>query len=270
MYNPLTFAIRFFNTTSLNLYARMHYTSHLWNSLSDGNFKYLIRVDDFPRSDFGHDDFMHFHEVMHSFDCPYLLGVTPFLPTGVNKIELDFLRNSDSNNVSLSLHGFTHEKLGSKKYQGEIDCYSREEIKELIIRSKSFFSDIGVEYPDSFIPPFNIIDKDTYSIISNKFKFIMGGPVSLTTLGLYRFSEKLHSSLFIPSYFPFYGKTSKIIKDLERVYPQKDAVMVVTLHWAWEIQDDFKSLRQFLAANRSRIVNYKTAKQSWIKNYESS
>lgn len=264
-YSPISFILRFLNKTDLNLYLRFHYPAKVWRNLKQGNIKYLIRVDDFPRSDFTQEDFMQFHRVMRSFDCPYLLGVTPFIPTGVNKAELDFLRSSNSNNVELSLHGFTHEKLGSKKYHGEINCYSSEEIEKLVIRSKLFFSNIGVEYPDSFIPPFNIIDKRTYSIMSNNFQFIMGGPVSLTTLGVYGFSEKLYSSLYIPSYFPFYGKTSKITKSLGKVYPQKDMVMVVTLHWAWEIEDDFKSLRKFLVANKRRIVDYKTAKQSWVK-----
>jgi hypothetical protein len=263
--NLFSFVVRFLNKNIFNSYIRLHFPTKTWNNLNQGNFKYLIRVDDFPDPDFDFNDFIRFHEIMKSFNCPYLLGVTPFSPKGVSENEIDFLKNSLSNNVSLSLHGFTHQKLGSKKYQGEVDCYSDNEIKQLIQSSKSFFANIGVEYPNSFIPAFNIIDKKSAASISNEFKYIMGGPVSLTTLGIYRFLEKISSSKFIPSFFPFYGKSSVIDKKIRRIHPQKNGVMVITLHWTWEVEDNFKSLKKFLEHTKDIIVDYETAQRYWNK-----
>ena len=92
----------------------------------------------------------------------------------------------------------------------------------------------------------------------------MGGPVSIKTLGIYRFSEKIYRSFYVPSYFPFYGRTENMIKTLDSVICGKSAVMVITIHWAWEADDGYASLDRFILKFRDKIVDYKTAKETWL------
>ena len=238
----------------------------MWSNLCRKNpTKFLIRVDDFPRGDLTFDDYQRFHKVMSDYDCPYLLGVTPFLPEGISKEEIDFLKSHKDHNVELSLHGFTHEKIGQGRYQGEIDCYTDEELKILVDRSKEFFFSNSIEFPDSFIPPFNTLTKGSFLGLSVFFKYVMGGPLSIQTLGSYRFLDKLENSFYIPSYFPFYGRAEEITKGIGFLSPHSDTVMVVTIHWAWEITDNFTGLKKFLSRYGSQIVDYSAAKESWHK-----
>jgi len=244
----------------------MHFKSKVWNCLDTKiNTRFLIRIDDFPRGDLNFSDFMRFHKIMNDYDCPYLLGVTPFLSKGVSKEELNFLRWHKFHNIDLSLHGFTHEKIGDKKYQGEIDCYSLGELEILIEKAKNFFSENDIEFPDSFIPPFNIIKRDSYEVLSKHFSYMMGGPLSITTLGFYKFLDKINTSFYIPSYFPFYGRVKEIDKGMRHMSMERGIVMVVTIHWAWEINNNFVDLKKFLSQNKDRIVNYSLAKKSWQK-----
>jgi len=210
-------------------------------------------------------EFMRFHRVMAKRSHSYLLGVTPFLPEGISQEELDFLKRCKSHNVDLSLHGFTHKKLGDKKYQGEVDCYTPKELDELIIKTKKFFIENDIEFPDSFIPPFNIIKKDSFATLSKHFLYIMGGPLSIKTLGFYKFLDKINNSFYIPSYFPFYGRIKEIDKGMRRMSMSGDNVMVVTIHWAWEVDNNFVDLERFLVQYNGQIVNYSTAKKSWKK-----
>ena len=41
--------------------------------------------------------------------------------------------------------------------------------------------------------------------------------------------------------------------------------MVITLHWTWEVEDNFKSLKKFLANTKDIIVDYETAQRAWNK-----
>jgi hypothetical protein len=249
---------------SMNL--RLHFSSKVWSTLDKNKrAKFLIRVDDFPRNDLSFGDFMEFHKIMNNYNCPYLLGVTPFLPKGINKKELDFLRSHKFHNVDLSLHGFTHEKLGDNKYQGEVDCYSLAEVEILTQKSKSFFSENNIEFPDSFIPPFNVIKKDSFAVLSKYFPYIMGGPLSVTTLGFYKFLDRINTSLYIPSYFPFYGYVKDIHQKISCISMQRDVVIVITFHWSWEMKDNYSSLIQFLDSYSDRVVNYNDAKINWRK-----
>ena len=39
----------------------------------------LIRVDDYPHWDIKSDKYKYFHELLHNYQLPYTLGVTPCL-----------------------------------------------------------------------------------------------------------------------------------------------------------------------------------------------
>ena len=245
---------------------RFHFSGPVWRSLRPGRNRFLIRVDDFPRLDLPHSGFERFAAIMERKKLPYVLGITPFLrKEGI--LELDerkFLRQWTDRQVTLALHGFTHAKRGLGAYHGELNRYSDQELIDWMARARAWFAEVGIPFPESLIPPFNMIHRHAWKTVSDSFSVLFGGPASLAALGSFGMGERLSGGLYWPSYFPFYGQAAEIQTKLNRPYFERETIMVITLHWAWEIRDNFQALDHLTDQLAGRVVSFAQAYNWWL------
>jgi len=260
-----------FKITPLRRILRLHFTKSAWKLFEGGKLQFLLRVDDFPRCDMSFADFVKFYDIIRKLDIPFVLGVTPFLACSCYESrtfsaeEVSFLKHAVYDKISLSLHGFTHKKYEGRKVIGEIDGYKNEEIEFLVFQAKNLFDEYKISFPDSFIPPFNVINLESINILQKYFSVIFGGPLSLTTLGPFGVGEKIKNVIYLPSYEPFYGRCSYFLNELSKILTEREVIIPLTIHWAWETSDNFASLKVLLRQLKDRFVTYNYAKLWWMK-----
>jgi hypothetical protein len=219
-----------------------------------------VRVDDFPRADLSLDRFLAFDALMERYQIPYALGVTPFLRisprTGaLSAGEVAILGKLEARGVMLAQHGFTH--IG-RRWRGratvELPIYSLAELREWIRRADAFFDDHGLSRPTVFIPPFDGISASCIQGLSGRYAIVTGGPASLSTLGPVAPAVRLGRVLYLPSYYPHMYATACYSRLGERLWTSATGpVVVLAIHWAWEVRDRFRRLERLLAALESRV-----------------
>lgn len=219
--------------------------------------KFIIRVDDFPAYRIGTDGFRRFHEHFRPYDFTYIIGITPSLGSGggdeyaYTDADFGMLHQVHQDGVEFALHGFTH-RAGKDRfhYDCELSLYSDDQLVEQLGQAANWFREHELTVPDHFIPPFNTFSQRDYSIISRFCRIVHGGPLSLTTFGKFvpGYDKAVHA-LYLPSYEPFYGRAESIHSCLAHHVPRFRRAMlyVITLHWWWEIEDDFSHLAKLLA-----------------------
>jgi Uncharacterized protein conserved in bacteria (DUF2334) len=253
---------------SIGRILRLHFSGSVWGTLRPGKVKFLLRVDDFPRWDLSFEDYLPFSELMNDTKIPFLLGVTPFLNFNNHRRELtaeeiDYLYSASNNNFALSLHGFTHEKASNPSYYGRLNEYKEDELEQMVSKAQDWFRSQHVPFPQSFIPPFNSMNASNAMVLPRHFPVLFGGPLSLTTMGPLGIGEMIDNALYLPSYFPFYGHCDYLSKNLSKLIGERDVVIPVTVHWAWEITDGFKNLKLFLNEFRDRFVSFNYTLNWW-------
>lgn len=215
-----------------------------------GRPRFLIRVDDFPSSRANLEKFKDFHHIFQKHGLPYLLGVTPLLsenPLDPANKELKKLTNKEIEFlkeplIELGLHGITHQTLSHQRHSEFVDLSPEQKEKKLkqgIEEMESYgFS------PQVLIPPFNSLSKEGYKIAKQHFKAITGGPETIRTLGFQVTPCYLMGSLYVPSYYYVYGRAERILNFLNSADISEEIVIPITLHWAWEIKNDFKGVKK--------------------------
>lgn len=221
--------------------------SRLSRTAGEGDF--IVRVDDFPRGDRRFSEYEQFHRIMVQHNVPYILGVTPFetyfTGSGEFSERMGFLVE---HNIRFGLHGLTHQP-GELRRIGLTAAASM--ISDVVPVLKQLAGFLPV-----YIPPFNDIFWPEYVMLSRYFNAVTGGPESIKTMGLFP-PCKLKGTWYLPSYWGFYGRSADILGFLDSGMAGKTRrPMPITLHWAWEADDDFRDLRRLLSRLRGRVSDW--------------
>lgn len=211
----------------------------------------LVRVDDFPRWDYGLEAFEEFHSIMEDSGVPYILGVIPDCqlepskPRMMSPEEVDCLRTVvRERKLELALHGFVHSRGVYRGLTSEIALYSDAELRDRVEAAESWFRDADLPFPDVFIPPFNTLTPANFKVLSEHFRIVMTGSSALTTFGKFA-PQKSEKTIYLPSYGRLYGISKDVIRVLEWL-DGRNVISAVALHWAWEKADGFSGLRSLL------------------------
>jgi hypothetical protein len=226
--------------------------------------KVLIRVDEFPHArsfddagKFGHDAYMRFHEVLAEAEVPYLIAVSPrvsedyldpavetdrSLTTGEER-RLGELREDPL--VSFALHGLNHRtRYASPRRRSEFCGLSDAAAAARIDQGIATLGKLGIEVP-VFVPPFNRFDHGQYALLADRFEIVCSGPETIRLLGFQPTPMWWGDALYLPSYAPLYGKAKETQPEVERLRDRRAALWApLTLHWGWELEEDFASLRR--------------------------
>jgi len=228
-----------------------------------GRPRVLVRVDEFPHARahdpdgiFGTEAFRRFHAVLAEFEIPYLLAITPnvsrdYLDPAVSERrpldpgEIATLTSLQSDRVVFGLHGADHRtRHANPRHHSELCGLSSEEAAPRIDGARAVFDGLGLATP-VFVPPFNRFDAGQYPLLAERFEVVCGGPESVRLLGWQPTPVWQGEAVYLPSYAPLYGTSDEAARGIERLLELEAAVWApVTLHWGWELEDDFDSLRR--------------------------
>ena len=245
------------------------YSRKFLNKIEEGETKYLLRVDDFPRWDINSDEFVKFDSLMKEYQIPYILGVTPFLSfyeDEYKEMDDNSIRILKERNINCALHGFNHHnynRSSRKKY--ELVDYDDRLLESLIRKSIKFFKKNDLNIPSVFIPPFNAMTYNNYSIISKYFKIITGGATTLSTMSEIRpiMGVYILNSLYLPTYYPYYGTSCGILKAVKRnIFRNRKVIVPITIHWDRELSDNYGNFIQLLKTIKHNIYDWNS-----IENY---
>ena len=225
----------------------------LFGTNNDGQVRFLLRVDDFPRFGVESEMFYEFHNILKRNNIPYLLAVTP--KPGNRELtlsEVNILKDISKDKVEFALHGFTHQ-IKNKNIKSEIIGMKESEIHKEINNNLEYLKDFNINV---FVPPFNSIDLKSYKIISQKFKCICGGRETIKYLGFWFTPCFLMNSLYVPSYYPVYGKANEILEYIvNKLNKIKENIIVpLTLHWTWEIKNNFKHTELLIESIKDKVI----------------
>ncbi len=233
---------------------------------SKGSPRFLVRVDDFPRWDLDNKKFLKFNEILRRNEIPYLLGVIPFpskeplniQPQEYHEIgenDWNILKDLSSSDVEIAMHGVTHQTM--KKFRhSEIVGVSQEDLEEKVVKGLKKFRSNGIE-PVVFIPPFNTFDFSSLEVLKRYFRVVCGGPESILYVGLMLSPSYIDQILYVPSYYPAYGRSGEVFEFVERVKKIKTGVTIpITLHWAWENHNDFLNVEKLCRSVRDHVISW--------------
>lgn len=223
----------------------------------------LVRVDEFPHAAafdssgrFGTEAFKHFHAVLAEAGVPYLLAATPHVSRDYLDPEQDEWRPLDGgeiaelqdlkrDGVTFALHGLDHRtRHANPRRHSELCGLGIAETEERIDLARSTLAEIEIEAP-VFVPPFNRFDAAQYAPLAERFDVVCGGPESIRLLGFQPTPVRLGDAVYLPSYAPLYGRATAVLPGIERMIEAEEALWApITLHWGWELDDDFASLKR--------------------------
>lgn len=233
----------------------------------------LLRVDEFPHArafdsagKFGTDGFKRFHAVLAEAAIPYLLAITPrvsrdYLDPRVEEsrplddAEIETLRSLADEGVAFGLHGQDHRtRHASPRRHSELCGLDDETLARRLDAARRTFKDLGLDTP-VFVPPFNRFDSTQYRVLAERFDVVCGGPESVRLVGFSPTPVRWGDAVYLPSYPPLYGQAAEVAAEVERLAELEAALWApATLHWGWEIDDEFDSLRRLCRALEGRTT----------------
>lgn len=222
----------------------------------------LVRVDEFPHArahdpngKFGTEAFRRFHAVLAEAGIPYLLAITPHVSRDYLDPEVEERRPLDpgeietmnalpADRVVFGLHGADHRTRHAHPRQHSEFCgLSSDEAAARIDGARAIFDGLGLPTP-VFVPPFNRFDAGQYPLLADRFEVVCGGPESVRLLGWQPTPVWQGEAVYLPSYAPLYGTSAEAASGVRALIDQQANLWApVTLHWGWELEDDFASLR---------------------------
>jgi peptidoglycan/xylan/chitin deacetylase (PgdA/CDA1 family) len=238
-----------------------------------GDPRVLLRVDEFPHARafdaggrFGADSFRRFHAVLAEAGVPYLLAITPrvsreYLDPEVSEsrpledAEIEQLRTLAAEGVTFALHGQDHRtRHASPRRHSELCGLDEEALARRLDAARRTLEDLGLDIP-VFVPPFNRFDASQYEVLAERFQVVCGGPESVRLVGFSPTPIWWEDAVYLPSYPPLYGHAAEVAAEVERLAKLEAALWApATLHWGWEIDDDFYSLRRLCRALEGRAT----------------
>ncbi len=235
----------------------------------------LVRVDEFPHArafdpagEFGTEAYRRFHAVLAEAGIPYLLAITPHVsrdyldPEASERRDLDpgeteTLRALREDGVVFGLHGADHRtRHASPRHHSEFCGRSLDETAERIDTARAVFDRLDLPTP-VFVPPFNRFDAAQYPLLAERFEVVCGGPESVRLLGFHRTPAWHGEAVYLPSYAPLYGTAAQATAGIERMAVAEQALWApITLHWGWELKDDFAALRRLCEVLQGRVAEW--------------
>jgi len=223
----------------------------------------LVRVDEFPHAQvwdeperFGTSRFERFHEIMAGTGVPYLIAVlprvsrAPLSPTGADSrplqdAEVAVLRRLAGERVSFALHGRDHRtRFASPRHHSELCGLDRVQTERLIDEALAELAGHGIR-PDVFVPPFNRFDARQLEWLADRFEVVCGGPESIGLMGFQRTPQRRGDVMYLPSYAPYYGQATELLKALPRAIERAGGRWVpIVLHWGWEAEAGWSDLER--------------------------
>jgi peptidoglycan/xylan/chitin deacetylase (PgdA/CDA1 family) len=237
----------------------------------------LLRVDEFPHARafdpggrFGTDAFRRFHAVLAEAGVPYLLAITPRVsrnyldPTGeewrpLEDAEVETMQElAAEGGVVFALHGLDHRtRHASPRRHSELCGLSPAATEERIEAALRSFAELGLETP-VFVAPFNRFDAAQYDVLARRFDVVCGGPESVRLLGFGTTPAWRGEAVYLPSYPPLYGHAAAVAGEVERLAAVEAALWAPsTLHWGWELEDGFDSLRGLCRALSGQTASWR-------------
>src|SRR5512146_2714774 len=237
--------------------------------------KVLLRVDEFPHARafdpggrFGADEFKRFHAVLAEAGIPYLLAITPrvsrdYLDPGVDESrplddsEIAVLRSLAAEGVAFGLHGLDHRtRHASPRRHSELCGLDAEALADRLDLARRAFDELGLSTP-VFVPPSNRFDASQYPVLAERFDVVCGGPESVRLVGFSPTPVRWGGAVYLPSYPPLYGHAAEVAAGVERLAELEAALWApATLHWGWELEDDFDSLRRLCRTLAGRTATW--------------
>jgi uncharacterized protein DUF2334 len=243
---------------------------------AEGPPRPLVRVDEFPharafdpRGRFGSDAFRRFHAVLAEAGIPYLLATTPrvsrdYLDPEVaewrhlDETEIEQLRGLVGEGVVFALHGLDHRaRRRSPRRRSELCGLGPGATAERVDTARRQLEEVGLETP-VFVAPFNRFDATQYDQLAERFEVVCGGPESIRLLGFSPTPVWRGEAVYLPSYPPLYGRAPEVASGLQRLGERGAALWApVTLHWGWELDDDFAALRRLCQLLAGRAADWR-------------
>lgn len=235
----------------------------------------LLRVDEFPHARafdpagrFGTDAFRRFHSVLAEAGIPYLLAITPrvsrdYLDPAIKEsrpleeAEIEQLRALRDEGVAFALHGLDHRtRHASPRRHSELCGLAREALARRLDLALQTFGELDLRTP-VFVPPFNRFDAAQYPLLAERFAVVCGGPESVRLVGFGPTPTRWDGAVYLPSYPPLYGRADEVAAGIERLVARGATPWApATLHWGWELEDDFVALRRLCATLTGRAARW--------------
>lgn len=240
-----------------------------------GEPRVLVRVDEFPHARafdsagcLGTERFKRFHALLAEGGVPYLLAVSPrvsrnYLDPAVDESrpldedEVELLQALRREGVTFALHGLDHRtRYGSPRRRSELCGLSAAAASERIDTALAILAELDLQTP-IFVPPFNRFAASQYRLLAERFAVVCGGPETVRLFGFAPTPAWRDDAVYLPSYPPLYGRSAEVEVEVERLAGLGAALWApVTLHWGWEADDDFASLRRLCRALAGRAVDW--------------
>jgi peptidoglycan/xylan/chitin deacetylase (PgdA/CDA1 family) len=223
----------------------------------------LVRVDEFPHwraydepRKYGTERFQRFHELLAEAGVPYLIAVVARPshaaddPRGTGERPLDdgereMLRRAAADGAAFGVHGLTHRtRRRIHRRKSELAGLSAGELDARLDTAQAALDEVGIEAP-VFVPPWNRFGPRQYGVLARRFEVVCGGDQTVMALGHQRTPLWRGPAVYLPSYAPaaeHAGPVAELADDLAR--REASVVVPVCLHWGWEAEDDFASLRR--------------------------
>jgi hypothetical protein len=223
----------------------------------------LVRVDEFPHylawdepNRFGAQRYERFHEIMGGAGVHYLVAVlprvsrSPLSPTGADSRsltdeEVAVLKGLAQEGVCMALHGRDHRtRHASPRRHSELCGLARVQTEALIEQALAELERHDIR-PEVFVPPFNRFDAHQFEWLAARFAVVCGGPESIGHMGLQRTPQWRGSTVYMPSYAPYYGRAAELLRALPRAIERARGQWIpVVLHWGWEAEAGWGELER--------------------------
>jgi phosphatidyl-myo-inositol dimannoside synthase len=233
----------------------------------------LLRVDDYPHWSVPTDQFRRFQQLMSDEGVAFLLAATPFLASDPlspvsearpqEATEWDWLAEKvDREQVEVGLHGATH-RTRQLEFHSEFHDMRPDEARAVIAQAWQFLSRTGC-HPIAFVPPFNRFPPELWSALPDECRILCLGPESLLDVAPHPPVGIRRGRTVVLSLPPFYGRAAHILAALDRgdLLDRPGMVLPITLHWTWELDDDFVAVRRLAQRLAGRVGSWRSLEQS--------
>jgi hypothetical protein len=227
--------------------------------------RFLVRVDEFPHYQawddperYGTDAYGRFHATMAGAGVPYLIAVLPRVSAAaldpresrwrpLVDDERALLGTLAGDAVAFGLHGLDHRtRFASPRRHSELCGLDERATEALLDAGLAELTAVGIA-PQVFVAPYNRFDADQYDVLARRFAVVCGGPETVSLLGFQRTPVWRGQAVYLPSYFPLYGRAQEILPAARRLVERRIGVWApIVLHWGWEAQDDYAALARLL------------------------
>lgn len=217
-----------------------------------------IRVDDFPNTK-GEPQhtlaaFKDFDKTLRTYMGAkrYLLGV---IPKRCTPEDLVYLRNETD--CVIGMHGTDHDEARLDRNSGnQFEPYMTAALISRELGENKRALELAVGRPIMiYMPPRNVIDGKTISVLARHFDRFTSGPetdmgILKNTMGVHIHSQPPHE----------YGRTDELyarrsyMELNQRV--QQDHDVVLTLHWTWETNIGLDHLKRFMEQIHTNLGSF--------------